>query len=89
MPLSTSDRDNFETLSTAFRNGDVALMECQLVSTGQAVAAICAVNQHLDGSYSFVPVAQIFSDNPYTQINPPHPDRNGFATQEEVWAKPA
>lgn len=38
--------ENFETLTRAFKNGDVALMECQLVSTGEKVAAIVMVNRN-------------------------------------------
>lgn len=85
MPLSDHDRENFETLSEAFRNGDVALMECQIAATGQSVAVICAVNSHDDGRRTLIPFAQMFQDNPYLLINPPHPDRDGFATQEEIW----
>ncbi len=85
MALSPYDRDNFERLSEAFRNGDVALMECQVAETGRQVPVICAVNPHDDGSRSLVPFAQLFNDNPYLLINPTHPDRPGFATQEEIW----
>lgn len=85
MPLSPHDRENFETLSEAFRNGHVALMECQIAATGQPVPIICAVNPHDDGSRTLIPFAQMFNDNPYLVINPPHPDRAGFATQEEIW----
>ena len=85
MPLSAYDQDNFDTLSTAFRNGDVALMECQLVATGQTLPVVCAVNPHDDGSRTLIPFAQMFNDNPYLSINPPHPDHAGFATQEEIW----
>jgi hypothetical protein len=84
MPLTSSDRENFQTLIRAFSKGDVALLECQLVSTGQLVATICAVERHDDGSCSFVPFAQMFSGNPYTQVNPPLPGQDHFATQEEV-----
>jgi hypothetical protein len=88
MPLSRGDQENFETLTSAFRHGEVALLECQLVSTGQPVATICAVNRHDDGSCSFVPIAQMFSENPYAQINAPSPDHDGFVTQVEVWGEP-
>ena len=85
MPLSTAEQDNFDTLSQAIRHGDCLLLECQLVTSGQAVPVMCAVNRHDDGSQTLVPLAQMFTDNPYTTVNPPHPDRPGFATQEEVW----
>ena len=40
MSLSLGDRTNFDTLQQAFRNGDVALMECQFVATGKPVAVV-------------------------------------------------
>lgn len=85
MPLSSYDLDNFDTLSKAFRNGDCLLMECQLVSTSQPVPIVCTVNRHEDGSQTLIPFAQMFNDDPYKLINPPHPDQAGFARQEEVW----
>ena len=39
--LATGHKANFETLQAAFDNGDVALMECQLASTGEPVAVLC------------------------------------------------
>ncbi len=74
MPLSDGDKANFETLRQAVQNGDVALVECQLVSTGASTAVICAVNREASESLSFVPIAQLFSGDPYTLLNPPHPD---------------
>ena len=69
-------KPNFETLKEAFANGDVALMECQLKSTGEAVAVVVALNQ--DGEdFSFVPFAIMFNGNPYELLNPPDPD-GGF-----------
>ena len=60
MPLSLHDRDNFETLSEAFRNGDVLLMECQDVATSKSVPVICSVNPHADGSRTLlVPVKRV------------------------------
>lgn len=37
--------NNFETLRRAFAAGDVALMEVQIVATGERVACICAVEK--------------------------------------------
>ena len=87
MPLSPGDKANFETLQTAALHRDLALMECQLVSTGEAVAVICAVNRELDQSFTFVPLAQLFIGDPYSLLNPPHPDQPGFAPQEDVSRK--
>ena len=84
MPLSDCDKANFETLRQAIQNGDVALMECQLVSTGESTAVICAVNRKPDQSVAFVPIAQLFAGDPYTLLNPPHPDHSGFLPQDQV-----
>lgn len=84
MPLTAGDNANFETLREAMLNGDVALLECQLVSTGQPAAVICAVNRESDQSLAFVPLAQMFAGDPYTLLNPPHPDQPGFASQDQV-----
>lgn len=84
MPLSDGDKANFETLRQAIQNGDVALLECQLVSTGASTAVICAVNHEPDQSLAFVPIAQLFAGDPYTLLNPPHPGHPGFASQGDV-----
>ena len=83
MPLSIGDKQNFETLRRAVAAGDAALMECQLAATGQPVAVICAANRLAGGGVAFVPLAMLFTDNPYRAVNPPNPD-GGFFTQEEV-----
>ena len=44
MPLSESDQRNFQMLALAFTNRDVALVECQVVETGQTIPVICAIN---------------------------------------------
>jgi hypothetical protein len=87
MPLSVGHKKNFNMLQRAFRAGDAALMECQLVSTGETAAVVCAVNRLKDGSYEFVPFATLFSGNPYEAVNPPNPN-GGFCPQEEVHGGP-
>ena len=82
MPLSSSQKNNFNTLRRAMLAGDAALVECQLAATGEAVAVICAANRQADGDVEFVPFAMMFSTNPYTTVNPPKPD-GGFYCQEE------
>ena len=67
---------NFETLKHAFANGDVALMECQLVANGETVAAIVAVNRTGE-DFEFVPFAMMFNGNPFEMLNPPDPN-GGF-----------
>lgn len=85
MSLSHTDTTNFETLCRAIHNGHAALMECQLVATGKPVSVVCLINDQTDGSQTLIPCAQLYQENPYTLVNPPHPDRPGFATQAEVW----
>ena len=82
MPLSSSQRRNFETLQRALLAEDAALMECQLASTGEPVAVICAANRLADGTVEFVPLAMMFQHNPYTTVNPPSPE-GGFCTQAD------
>ena len=84
MPISVGDKANFETLLEAVLDGDVALLECQLVITGQPATVICALNREPNQSLAFVPIAQLFAGDPYSLLHPPHPDRPGFASQDEV-----
>ncbi len=67
---------NFETLREAFLNRDVALLECQLKTTGEVVAVVAAVNHDTD-EFAFVPIAMMFNGNPYECLNAPNPD-GGF-----------
>jgi hypothetical protein len=39
-------QDNFDTLSRAFKNGDVALMEYVEKATGKEIAVICGVQRN-------------------------------------------
>jgi hypothetical protein len=84
MPLAGGHKQNFETLQQAFAAGDVALMECQLVATGEAVPVVCAANRLENGEIEFVPFAVMFNDNPYRVVNPPKPE-GGFWEQEDIW----
>ncbi len=84
MALSVGYRTNFDTLRRAFLAGDAALMECQLATTGEAVAVVCAANRQDDGSVEFAPFAMLFPGNPYELLNPPKPE-GGFFTQDEIW----
>ena len=87
MAIAKGHRKNFDTLVEAVNAGRVALLECQLASTGENVAVVCAANsanQEPNGEVEFVPFTMLFNDNPYTLVNPPNPD-GGFSNQEEVW----
>lgn len=82
MPLPVGHKMNFDALQRAFATGDAALMECQLVATGEPVAVICAANRLADGDVEFAPFAMMFQGNPYETLNPPDPT-GGFHSQEE------
>jgi hypothetical protein len=76
MTIVQQHSQNFETLREAFENRDVALLECELKTTGEIVAAIVAVNR--DGNhFGFVPIAMMFNGDPYESLNPPNPE-GGF-----------
>ena len=84
MALLAGHRQNFDTLCRAVRAGDAALMECQHAITGEPATVICAVNHPADGSYEFVSLALLFSDNPYTTVNPPDADGGFHSQQAEI-----
>lgn len=77
-------KQNFETLSQAFADDRVCLMEVEIVATGERVAALCAVNNEENEELSFVPFALFMNGNPYELLNPPIPD-GGFISQKEAW----
>jgi hypothetical protein len=83
MSLAQGHIANFKTLSKAFENDDVALMECTDVNTGEAVAVICMVNR-MDGDIAFVPVARMFNGNPYEELVPPTNEEDINAIQQQV-----
>lgn len=67
---------NLRTIYKAARNRDLALMECQLKTTGEKVAVLCAVQ--FDGTeYQMTPCAVMLNGNPYEMLNPPDPN-GGF-----------
>lgn len=78
--LAPHDRTNFDTLTSAFRSGDVALVEVQRVHDQKPVAAVCAVSFQ-DGAYLITPFAILVEGDPFELFNPPDPD-GGFITGE-------
>jgi hypothetical protein len=82
MTVVQQHRHNFATLQSAFQNGDVALLECQLKATGESVAVIVAVNREGE-EVEFAPFAMMFNGNPYEMLNPPDPD-GGFHDDESM-----
>jgi len=71
MAINDVIKTNFQTLLTAARNGDLALLECTDKATGNPVYVICAVNAGPDGLYSMTPLAKMFDGNPYDEVGPP------------------
>ena len=83
MTLAIGHKHNFETLREAISAGDAALLECQLNATGKVVPVVCAVNRLADQQIQLVPIAMLFTGDPYETVNPPNPD-GGFHSQEEM-----
>jgi hypothetical protein len=73
--------ENFETLRRAFRDGNVAMMECREVATGEVKAVICAVSKYGE-AFVFTPFAAFYNGNPYEMLEPPEP--GGGFTQGEA-----
>lgn len=44
MAIPDRQRQAFETLRRAFKNGDVALLECEDTATSHPIYVVCAVN---------------------------------------------
>lgn len=70
MALPQYQKANFKTLKRAFADGNVALMECT-DSHGNTIPVVCAVQRDGD-DYIFVPLAKLFTSNPYDELNPPN-----------------
>lgn len=65
MTLRQSDITNFETLKTAFMDGNAALVESR-DNEGRYVALICAISTDDDGeTFTPVPFAELVRDNPF------------------------
>ena len=64
-------KDNFDTLSRAFGDQSVAMVECKDRATGKLVAVVCAMQRDSDGSVTMVPFARMIDGNPYEQLDPP------------------
>ena len=52
----SATRRNFQTLIKAIQAGDVALMECEMASTGETAAVICAAVEVSSGQCRVLPV---------------------------------
>ena len=80
MGIKDHDKENFKTLTRAFENNDVCLVDVQRKSDGKQVAAICAVS-FVDGEYHITPLAIMIDGNPFEDFEPPNPDGGYYNTE--------
>jgi hypothetical protein len=71
---------NLQTILKAANAGDLGLVECQLVSTGERVAVLCAKTE----DSQVVPFAILLNGNPYELLTPPFPDNDSDPENPEV-----
>jgi len=75
--LPKHHKNNFETILRAAANGDLALVQCRMKSTGEIVAAVAAVSW--DGQhYTITPFALMIDGDPFELLDPPNPDGGFF-----------
>ncbi len=84
MALRKSDKKNFATLSRAFNNGHVALVDVLRLKDRKKIAAVCALQPNGDGTVSLIPLATLVEGNPFMEFAPPKAeggyDESGGAT---------
>jgi hypothetical protein len=72
MAIPEAIKTNFNSLEKAFRNGDIALLECRKRSTGEPAYAICAINLHRRADreleIEMVPLGLMFDTDPYEML---------------------
>ena len=74
MAIPDYARANFETLMKAAKAGDLALMECTEVASGETRYVLCAVGRGTDedgGDYVMTPFGHLAPGNPYDAYIPP------------------
>jgi hypothetical protein len=70
MAIPDHARANFETLLQAAQAGDLALMECTEVASGETRYVLCAVGRDA-GDYVMTPFGHLAPGNPYEAYTPP------------------
>ena len=70
MAIPDHARANFETLLQAAQAGDLALMECTEVASGETRYVLCAVGRDA-GVYLMTPFGHLAPGNPYEAYIPP------------------
>ena len=74
MAIPDYARANFETLMNVAKAGDLALMECTEVASGETRYVLCAVGRGTDedgGDYVMTPFGHLAPGNPYDAYIPP------------------
>ena len=84
MTLCDDDQRNLDMLAAAFGNRDIALIECQVIATGEVVPVICAVNRQPGGTQQLVPFAELFRGDQYERFSPRRSDGHGFVSQAKL-----
>ena len=70
MAIPDYARANFETLMNAAKAGDLALMECTEVASGETRYVLCAVGRETQ-DYVMTPFGHLAPGNPYEAYIPP------------------
>ena len=70
MAIPDYARTNFETLVRAAKSGDLALMECTEIESGETRYVLCAVGRD-EGDYVMTPFGHLAPGNPYDAYVPP------------------
>lgn len=70
MAIPDHARANFETLLQAAQAGDLALIECTEVASGETRYVLCAVGRDA-GDYLMTPFGHLAPGNPYEAYIPP------------------
>jgi hypothetical protein len=74
MAIPDAIRTNFHTLEKAFKNGDIALLECRNRDGGEPAYAICAINIRREADcepeIEMVPLGLMFKSDPYEMLIP-------------------
>lgn len=70
MAIPDYARTNFETLVKAAKAGDLALMECTEVESGETRYVLCAVGRETQ-DYVLTPFGHLAPGNPYYAYVPP------------------
>ncbi|MFW2829812.1 DUF6117 family protein [Brucella anthropi] len=70
MSIPDHARANFQTLLRAATCGDLALVECTEIATGEIRYVICAVGRDGD-DYMFTPFGHLADGDPFELYRPP------------------